>query len=401
MVSASVGVYRIPYADGTTVEVSRDHLTHWPPNRIDLNAIGGPTPYQVVAAADGVVRFIVDGFSANRPNMSPCRNNYVWIEHDNGEWTKYTHMTRRSVTGAAGLEVGDAVMSGQFLGFEDDVGCADGEHLHFEVAVPVDRDDPIDDDGVIRGGSARNRIPRVCSIPGRRFVDGRRHVAASCPPVDVLADTIGFGSVRLGTSQRRSCAVINLARRDVTVTVPASPGGAVFAWFPRTVTLAPGGIATVEVTFTPTSTLPAQVTLNVRSDAGAGSVRVGITGKGMPSGQSDPPESTVPFRLSPSLLILGAVQVGSTRTADAMIVNNSGTRSVGVDVAASAGGPFSWSALRTTIPPSGSCPVRVRFSPTSTAPVHAEMVVRATDGTTVKRLSITGKGAGGIPQPDA
>ncbi len=121
----------------------------------------------------------------------------------------------------------------------------------------------------------------------------------------------------------------------------------------------------------------------------------------MPSGQPDPPEPAVPFRFSPTLLNLGAVQLRSTRTVDAIIANNSATRSVGVDIEASPGGPFSWSALRTTIPPSGSCPVLVTFAPTSTSPVRAEMVAKATLGTTIARLPITSKGAGGLPQPDA
>jgi hypothetical protein len=36
-----------------------------------------------------------------RPDGNPCNNNFVWIEHPNGEWTKYTLMLRR--TGLGGL----------------------------------------------------------------------------------------------------------------------------------------------------------------------------------------------------------------------------------------------------------------------------------------------------------
>ena len=40
-------------------------------------------------------------------------NNYIWIEHPNGEWSKYTHMQTGSITGAPGnLSVGDTVLVG-------------------------------------------------------------------------------------------------------------------------------------------------------------------------------------------------------------------------------------------------------------------------------------------------
>lgn len=180
MVRLSRGIYRIPYAPGTEVKVTSDHLTHDPRYRIDLKAVDGPEPYRVVAAADGVVRFIVDRFSENRPGKTPCNNNYVWIEHPNGEWTKYSHMTKDSVSVDARLSVGDHVTAGTFLGCEDDVGCAHGEHLHFEVAHPADPGNAIDADGYLVNGNAYNRIPRVCELDADVFVEGQRLRAARC-----------------------------------------------------------------------------------------------------------------------------------------------------------------------------------------------------------------------------
>ena len=141
-------------------------------------------PYRIVAAADGVIRYIVDGFSENRPGQTPCNNNFVWIEHPNGEWTKYSHMTKDSVTVDAGLAVGDQVTAGTFLGCEDEVGCASGEHLHFEVADPKDPGNPIDADGFLVNDNADNRIPRICELDGDVFVDGQRYVAARCQVLD-------------------------------------------------------------------------------------------------------------------------------------------------------------------------------------------------------------------------
>ena len=184
MVNLSRGIYRIPYQPGTRVEVRSDHLTHDPRYRIDLKGVDGDEPYRIVAAADGVIRYLVDGFSENRPDETPCNNNYVWIQHPNGEWTKYSHMTKDSVTVDAGLSVGDQLAAGTFLGCEDDVGCAHSVHLHFEVALPADPGNPIDADGFLNNGNADNRIARICELDGDVFVDGEFHIAARCQPIE-------------------------------------------------------------------------------------------------------------------------------------------------------------------------------------------------------------------------
>lgn len=193
----SSGIYRIPYADGVEVGVSGDHHTHDPLNRVDLRAGEGE---EIVAAASGWIRGIVDhhgespgagdGKDINGNdqddslehsclNNDPMEtvvgkcsdyNNYVWIEHPNGEWTKYSHPGTGTVT-ALGWEEGDWINAGQVLGLEGDVGAAKGSggnpfpHLHHEVAVPNDPNDDLEWDelgGFINNGT--NLVPRVCDI---------------------------------------------------------------------------------------------------------------------------------------------------------------------------------------------------------------------------------------------
>ena len=187
----SKGVYRIPFADGTDVRIGNDHLTHKPIGRIDMNGTGGG-PYKIVAAADGIVRFVVDNFDKRLDckkddgtsiPVSEQKNNFVWIEHPNGEWTKYTHMAKGSASGKAGLKVGESVKAGTYLGDESDVGCASGPHLHFEVGVPRATDPITSTGGFLQDndGSKRNRIPRICGIGGGIFVDGENYTARKVP----------------------------------------------------------------------------------------------------------------------------------------------------------------------------------------------------------------------------
>jgi hypothetical protein len=187
----SKGIYRIPYADNTTVKVGRDHNTHTPKGRYDMNGQGGG-PYKIVAAADGVIKFIEDGFSkrikckdedGNSIPISEQQNNFVWISHSNGEWTKYTHMAKGSVTGKAKLKVGDTVKAGTYLGDESDVGCAGGVHLHFEVGVPRSTNPITSTGGFLsdNSGSKRNRVARICGIGNGVFAAKQTYTARKVP----------------------------------------------------------------------------------------------------------------------------------------------------------------------------------------------------------------------------
>lgn len=161
-IESSTGVYRVPYANGTTVKVSGDVYSHT--RRFDIDG-QNESAYTIVAAADGIVRFVDDS------NAEPTSvNNAVWIEHPNGEWTKYSHM--RTGTVPPGVLVGATIDAGDELGIEGDVGYATGEHLHFHVLA---LDDP--DSGVREGNY---RYPRFCGVPGGMLHADETYVADDC-----------------------------------------------------------------------------------------------------------------------------------------------------------------------------------------------------------------------------
>lgn len=180
---SSQGSYRLPFADGTRVKVFDDFSTHRPMGRIDLYAIDGRPPYAVVAAADGRIVAIQDGYSEQLSGRAAkdCHNNYVWIEHPNGEWTNYSHLVHGSVTGKAGLKVGDSVKAGTYLGDEGAVGCAMLNHVHFEVVIPP-KEQPLDAGGFLTDNenSKRERQPRFCGVPDETARKDVTYTAIPC-----------------------------------------------------------------------------------------------------------------------------------------------------------------------------------------------------------------------------
>lgn len=179
----SEGLYRLPFADGTDVQVFDDFTSHRPIGRIDFYATNGTPPFKVGAAAAGRIVAIQDQYREQQSGRAAkdCHNNYVWIAHPNGEWTNYSHLAYGTVSGKAGLKVGDRVKAGTYLGDEGAVGCAMLNHVHFEVVVPP-KEHPIDAGGFLTDNEngKRERQPRFCDVPGGIAHKGSLYTAAPC-----------------------------------------------------------------------------------------------------------------------------------------------------------------------------------------------------------------------------
>lgn len=253
----SAGIYRLPYADGADLRVNQDHHTHGGPtglkNKYDLVATG--TDKRIVAAASGWIRAIVDHHGntngagdgldssgnphdnednseiefydiynddvehrcANPTADTNCAeyNNYVWIEHPNGEWTSYVHFATGSVralgwTAAPGnREVGAAnwIEAGEVLGMEGDVGFADSDHLHWEVARPVDGADTVvfaERGGFMipARGDGINLAPVICNLSGNNSLleQNETFTAGPCPNQLPTAEAGGPYEVNEGST---------------------------------------------------------------------------------------------------------------------------------------------------------------------------------------------------------
>ncbi len=110
--------------DGTYRYASTANGTRDPHHGVEfLNKFGTP----VYAAGDGMVAFAGPD---NKPMYSPWPNYYgnvVVIQHANGLYTLYAHLSKITV------EAGKSVLAGEQIGEVGQTGVAIGSHLHFEV----------------------------------------------------------------------------------------------------------------------------------------------------------------------------------------------------------------------------------------------------------------------------
>ena len=210
LTGCAVGQYRMPFENGTIVVVNRDHVNHDDPPAYsyDIEALN-PIPGSIVAAAPGIVRFVVEG------NAEPTNdNNYVWIEHPQysyecggefcTEWTVYAHFEQNSVA----VEPGNIVLAGSFLGIESDVGDAQGRHLHWHVAILPPYIEPTFNGYYLEYwealGEGPELIPIVCHQGGESVLwRNSTYTAAGCPAGRAPLAVAGPPMVAL-TPQKRS-----------------------------------------------------------------------------------------------------------------------------------------------------------------------------------------------------
>jgi murein DD-endopeptidase MepM/ murein hydrolase activator NlpD len=186
------------------VEVGSDVYSHDPVGKYDL--VTGASNPDIVAAADGWVRWIEESFDTscatvvNGQIVSCCWqfNNYVMIEHPNGEWSQYTHMDQNSVTNA-GIVLNQWVTAGTPIGTEGTVGCSTGDHLHIELGRPFDPNFPFDTLGGFLNNTCELLIPVIKGIGLTQswMKDGDVVTATgandNCPSSSVVSTTLGSG----------------------------------------------------------------------------------------------------------------------------------------------------------------------------------------------------------------
>jgi murein DD-endopeptidase MepM/ murein hydrolase activator NlpD len=132
--------YAFPFGGGTPRKLSQGvdgAETHRGLHRYAFDfdlPIGTP----VLAAREGVVFQVQDGFGEGGTRESDERGNMVVIWHADGTFAIYGHLRK----GVCARE-GERVAAGDFLGWSGNSGYTSGPHLHFAVGVAAGEDGSI------------------------------------------------------------------------------------------------------------------------------------------------------------------------------------------------------------------------------------------------------------------
>jgi murein DD-endopeptidase MepM/ murein hydrolase activator NlpD len=134
-------VYALPFESGRWVYIVQtydDPRSHLGSQRFAID-FGVPIGTEVRAARDGVVIGTDDtSDQSSRDGAKLPRSNYVWVRHRDGTIGYYIHLRHRGVA----VAMGQAVKTGQLLGYSGCTGYCNGPHLHFHVSTPLQaRDD--------------------------------------------------------------------------------------------------------------------------------------------------------------------------------------------------------------------------------------------------------------------
>lgn len=133
-------VYRLPYGPGSRFRVIQGPDSGFTHRGRDRHGIDWALPQgTLVRAARGgrVIGRYQDAAPGGASGEHLGRDNFVWIEHDDGTVGWYAHLKRNSLLVAQG----DRVEAGAPLGRAGASGFASEPHLHFQVSTPSHGED--------------------------------------------------------------------------------------------------------------------------------------------------------------------------------------------------------------------------------------------------------------------
>jgi hypothetical protein len=183
--------------------------------------------------------------------------------------------------------------------------------------------------------------------------------------------SIAFGSVTVGkTATPQTITFTNDGSTTVHVSPVTLTGESVFSLSADTcsgASLASGTTCTVHVGFAPASVGSQLATVAFSDDAANSPQTVALSGRGIQPAVS----------LSPSSLSFGNQLVGTTSTAQSVVVTNSGSDTLNIATATTAA-PFaivSDGCSSSAVPAGSSCTIQVDFAPTAMGPVGGKMQI--------------------------
>ena len=129
-------VYALPFKSGSWVRVLQgydDPRSHEGSQRFAID-FAVPIGTRVLAVRDGVVTGTGTIPRDVKDEPGTTRGDYVWVRHSDGTVGFYLHLRHKS----AAVKVGQAVKTGELLGYSGCTGHCRAGLLHFHVSTPLE-----------------------------------------------------------------------------------------------------------------------------------------------------------------------------------------------------------------------------------------------------------------------
>jgi len=118
--------YILPWQVDTTHEANPHALRDPHPQKYSID-IPMPIGTEILAMRDGAVVGVRERY-VDGDNVFG-RENYVFVQHDDGTMARYIHLTNNGAL----VDVGDFVRQGDVIALSGNTGNSTGPHLHFDV----------------------------------------------------------------------------------------------------------------------------------------------------------------------------------------------------------------------------------------------------------------------------
>ena len=209
------------------------------------------------------------------------------------------------------------------------------------------------------------------------------------PNISISPTSAPFGNQLINTSSTpTNLTITNTGTADLTISNVAISGtnASDFSFTAGTlpITVTAGNTTTIAVTFTPAATGSKTATLSITDNVNGSPHTVALTGTG-----------TAPGFSSSSSMSFGNQNVGTSSSAQGLVVTNNGTANLVISAIALSGTnssefSFTSSTLPITVAPNTTTTVNVTFSPTSTGSKAATLTFTDNAGSSPQAVSLAG-----------